>query len=360
MGDVPLPTGLDELTPAWLTAALSDLHPDAVVEDARVVDVVHGTTTKIRLALDLNDVATAVGPPSDVCVKVNFESHAPTTLALFVYVNEARFYRHLRPHLPLVAPAAFYADDDAASGQGLVVMEDLVAAGATFGRNTEPLTADEAAGALDDLAQLHLRWWDDPQLEHLTWLRRSLGRTDSNMAPWGGWDGVWQTMHRPERAALAPPSVNSPERLAKAFDALVAREQAATAPVAVLHGDTHLGNSYRTAAGTLRWLDWQMVRKGRPMREVSYFLGCALDVETRRAAERDLIGHYLDRVASAGAEPPTFDDAWRQHRGWPIWGLICWAVTEDGWQPRDVKSRDGNRFAVRRAPHSTLAVHRTV
>jgi hypothetical protein len=50
------------------------------------------------------------------------------------------------------------------------------------------------------------------------------------------------------------------------------------------------------------------------MRDVSYFLNMALDIDDRRNHERDLLHHYLDARAGRGGVEITFDDAWLAHR----------------------------------------------
>jgi hypothetical protein len=92
------------------------------------------------------------------------------------------------------------------------------------------------------------------------------------------------------------------------------------------------------------------------MREISYFLGSALDIETRRKSERDLIRHYLGALASNGVvEPPAFEDAWQEYRLWPLWGLLCWMVTEDTNQPQAVNIETIRRYATAMQDLETFA-----
>ena len=281
-----------------------------------------------------------------VCLKVNWEAHAKDTLkpgGPAVWCTEGRFYRYLRPHLPAPAPLGYYGDFDDATGQGICIMEDLVQRGAVFGDNTRPLTPDQAALVLDDLADLHAAWWGSPRLDEFQWLLKSFmsnnyknnpARLEAMIAP-------------PERAALLKPDQQDIGLWVKAIDKIVEDEPSSTQPFCLIHGDTHLGNSYYLPGSEkLLWLDWQLVSKGRPPREVNYFLTCALDVETRRANERDLIRHYLEALRSKGVEPPGFDDFWRSYRLWPIWGLVAWGFTGDGWQPVPTIHETMRRFGV--------------
>lgn len=343
-----LPARLEALTPAWLTAALGQRTPGIVVRDLHVTGVVHGTTTKVRLGLDLNLAGRAAGVPEHVCVKINWEPHAEFTLLSAMYANEGRFYRFMREQLPLPAPAGYFGDYDDVTGQGIIVMEDLVEAQAAFGGNHRPLAIDEVAAGLEGLALLHATWWASPVLDGFPWLQTAMspGTLDVQMHTLQV-ERYVQMNQRPERAAvLAPWILDDPDRVGRALEAVCAHEMALQGPRCLIHGDTHLGNSYRKPDGALCWLDWQLVRKGRPMREVSFFIGCALTVDDRRRHEQALLRHYLKCLRARGVEQPSFDAAWLEYRHWPIWGLLAWLGTEDGWQPREAILATLERFST--------------
>jgi len=350
-----LPTRIEAVTPAWLTARLEGRYPGLVVQDIAIVEVIHGTTTKVRANLTLNAAGLGHGVPRAVCIKSNLEDHAPVSMSHGLYDTEALFYRDIRPLIPLPAPLCYYAEADpraadGTSSQGFILLEDVKAQGATFGANTRPVSVDEAAAALEDLATLHAHWWAGDGLDRFSWLETSHGpgtRHARLMEVKGGLPGITELLvGAPERAAVMPASVLEPDRFIAAYDALVAHEMASPEPRCFIHGDTHLGNSYRTTDGKLRWLDWQLVRKGRCFRELSYFLGCALTVEDRRSSERPLIGHYLDHLRAKGVAAPSAETAWGEYRLWPMWGLYCWIVTQDYKQPREVVIETIRRFAV--------------
>jgi aminoglycoside phosphotransferase (APT) family kinase protein len=125
---------------------------------------------------------------------------------------------------------------------------------------------------------------------------------------------------------------DSPERLAHALDELAAYEREHAGPMCVVHGDTHQGNSFLRADGQRLWLDWQMVRKGSPLRDVEYFLVSSLDVDDRRTAAPDLVEHYRQALVAAGAESaPSRDDAWQQFVRWPAYGTECWLGNLNQW-----------------------------
>jgi aminoglycoside phosphotransferase (APT) family kinase protein len=81
----------------------------------------------------------------------------------------------------------------------------------------------------------------------------------------------------------------------------------------VLHGDSHPGNTY-FREGIAGLLDWQVVRRGHPSRDLTYTIVLGLPTADRRTAERDLLDVYAKAFASAGG--PEFDrnELWLRYR----------------------------------------------
>jgi hypothetical protein len=62
--------------------------------------------------------------------------------------------------------------------------------------------------------------------------------------------------------------------------------------------------------------------------DVGYHIGSTLDVDARRAHERDLLTHYLDCLRLNGIDQiPTFTQAWAQLSKGILHGLYLWAIT---------------------------------
>jgi hypothetical protein len=255
----PLPRTLDGVG----TELLSELLGRRVTS-ARRLGGTEGTTDRVRVAL------TGDGVPDSVFVKT--ASHDLGT-RLFgglagLGENEVRFYND-RPDVE--APYAHAAVFDGHTGRFLLVLEDLEARGARFVDTTTPLSVDEAAAALDALRAVHaapapswaLRNSDDPMLPVIA---RALGPLSKRV------EGV------PEAAWVLKeyPSV------ARALD---------DGPLALLHGDPHPGNLY-LVGDRVGLLDWQVVRRGNPLRDVTYLMVLGLTPEDRAKHERDLLAHY--------------------------------------------------------------------
>jgi thiamine kinase-like enzyme len=328
----PLPVQLDQVTPEWLTRTLQLRYPDVAVRDLQIVKVISGHTTKVRLKLDLNDAGRAVGIPEQVCLKANLSGDPLSNNACVV---EAHFYRYVREDLIVPAPVAYYADWDDTDGreQGLVLMEDLAAEGGKFGGSTEPVTIDQAKQALIGFADLHSGWWGSSKLDQNSWLVTSMapGTIDAEQYRYLA-KYIEANVHLPERVAMLPKwFLDEPARLSRAFDTLTAHEQRQTGPHCLIHGDAHLGNTYVRPDGTRLFIDWQLARRGRPWRDITYFLIGSLRIEDRRAADRELLQFYCDQLARRRVAVPSFDHVWNEYRLWPIWGMVSWMANTDAW-----------------------------
>src|SRR5260221_14728993 len=81
-------------------------------------------------------------------------------------------------------------------------------------------------------------------------------------------------------------------------------------PRTLLHGDSHVGQTYITGDGRMGLTDWQATLQGGWGYDFAYLVGSACEPDDRRAWERELLELYLGRLAAAGAPAPGFDDAW--------------------------------------------------
>jgi aminoglycoside phosphotransferase (APT) family kinase protein len=81
----------------------------------------------------------------------------------------------------------------------------------------------------------------------------------------------------------------------------------------VLHGDSHPGNTY-FRDGRAGLLDWQVVRRGHPSRDLTYTLVLGMPTSERRAAERDLLDVYRTALASSGGPDFDGDELWTRYR----------------------------------------------
>jgi hypothetical protein len=331
MAAVVFPTHSALLTPTLLTEALAERQPGVRVESLRVVEEAHCDTgsasTAARAVLDLDYVAGCDrGLPKRVILKtVLIHPGAPSSM----YRNEVRFYRDLRPELDLETPRVFASTFDEESGTFGVVMEDMRLRSARFPNATESMTEPQIKSALGQLAKLHSRFWTSPRFsQDLEWLwtPRSGGFYDFLQGAGGEF-----LRYQVERSAYKQELF---VRLGRSFDEAWtclwnAQKILASEPTTLLHGDTHLGNTYLLPGDRVGLVDWQLMNRGRWSHDVTYLMVTALDIEHRRRHERALLAYYLDRLKAGGAQTvPDMEDAWLLYRQTAIWGfLIGWMIT---------------------------------
>lgn len=335
--DGRLPRKLADITPEWLTALLAHRYPSVVVESFEVVEVINSHTTKLRLALDLNEAGRAAGIPRHVCLKSNWSEGIGTG---DICETEARFYHLMSDPANAADPAraarapipgAYYADwDGDGGGRGIVVLEDLAASPGRFGHSEDHLGIEGVASALESLADLHLAFWNDPKTGALPGSMATPRDYDQMVLLWSYLE---LNIQRPSYRAFLPDWIHeTPERLAQAYDELAAFEREAGGPRCVVHGDSHQGNSYLRDNGDRIWTDWQLARGGHPWRDICYFAVGALSVEERRRAMPELLGAYRERLLEGGAEDvPGHEEAWDHFVRWPVYGMQCWLGNVDQW-----------------------------
>ena len=303
--NVPIrpPASADEITNGWLTAALQGRHPGALVTGVEVVSRSQVTNSHARISVAYDSPSTA---PSSMFVKVlPTDDRRDAVARTRMGPKEVRFYRELARRLKLRVPEVHVAIEDSSDDTFVLLLEDLVDAGARVSDGTWGVGADGAATALEGLAEMHARF-EDP--------KRRAAEAGWVVEPvWGSTYGSTMLQfgldHHRDRlsdnfAAIAEAYINDGRRLFELWT---------TGPKTVIHGDTHIGNLF-FEGDTVGFLDWGLIAVNTPMREVSYFLNMAMDIEERRTHEQALLRHYLAARSSYGASPMTFNEAWAAHR----------------------------------------------
>jgi hypothetical protein len=310
---------------------LQPRYPGLEIPEFERVEIRNGHTTKLRLALEFNAAGREAGIPRNICLKSNwsegFESGEICEL-------EARFYHHVGARADIPIPDSYFSDwDGDGGGRGVVMLEDLALAPGEFGHSTHQLGVDGVARGLESLATLHAAYWGSPELTAWTWLPQSMDHPVDYDQLMRMWDYIRLNLRKPELRSVFPQWLyDTPELFAQAFDELTAFEIAQDAPLCLVHGDAHQGNSFLRDDGERIWLDWQLARKGRPWRDLTYFMLGALSVDERRSSAWDLIRHYRESLIARGASGVLDQDgAWEQFRRWPVYGMQAWAANMDEW-----------------------------
>jgi hypothetical protein len=349
-GHFPLPVAIEEVTPEWLTAALRTRAPGATVRGIEMLEVIHSTTTKLRIRLDLDETGRRAGIAERIIVKGGFQAHSRELHHM--HLREVRGYRDVYPEIPLPSPACYFADYDAERRQGIVIMEDLSARGVEFCHATRPQSFEQVARRLSVLARFHAATWNSRELavggkwgdlvDFFAVMQRFFDKYTSAKN--------WQRLIGSPRGVATSARFHDRKWLIEAWAKVVAFGQ--RLPYCVLHGDVHLGNLYIDTDGTPGFLD-TLASRGPGMLEVSYHVSASVDVADRPRWEGALVQHYLDELARNGATPPSFDDAMRQYGLFLIYGFFIWVTTESHYQAETVNTANAMRVSAALLDHDT-------
>ena len=170
MEPVPPVTGVNDLTPAWCTAALAATTGGATVTDVGIELVGTGQvadTARLRLTYE----PAGAGPATIVAkVPAADETSRGAARVTRTYEIEAGFYRDLAATLPVRTPRCYHAAHDLETDAYVVLLEDV--APAVQGDQMAGCSVDDVAAAVDELALLHGPRWGDESLESIGWLYR--------------------------------------------------------------------------------------------------------------------------------------------------------------------------------------------
>lgn len=317
-----IPTAIDQIDTGWFDSVL-----DRPVADARILNVIHGTATKVQAELTYGD-GTA---PQVVWVKTGLEPHSHSIGNDQVYAGETFFYRTLGGKYETRTPACLFADTDA-QGNSALVLDDLCKLGARFADPVQGGSIDMVASGLRAIARYQAASWMAPELGEIGWLRNGGSYRAADVLDW-----VWNVEHwrdyssRP-RFALVDPSIRDRDLLFRVHSKLQ-DEFWPRAPWALCHGDAHFGQVYALPDGEVRLLDWQCVQVAHWAHDVSYFMVSGLSVADRRAAARDLIAGYVAALREFGvADAPDADAAWEAFCAYAFHGIgwmMCLVEMQD-------------------------------
>jgi hypothetical protein len=327
----PLPGALGDLTEEWLSRALSSKYADVSVTSLEIHPSIVGTGTKVPVTITYNEAGRNLGLPERLVLKGTFGGHEFSEILLNLQLREARFYRDVAPTIEINLPHSYFADLDEQKLRSVVILEDMRDRDVVFCSMMQPIDADTVADLLAQLARLHAATWGSPRLTAFgTWPDWIPGLLTGD----GYWTReAWQACLQQPYAAPVPPALHDYDYLVRALSAMWEANRAS--PQCLVHGDPHLGNTFRDRTGRPGLLDWQMSMEGPYATDFSELMLSALTVEDRRAHERDLLNHYLRALTAEGIDAPSFNDAWLSYRQNALYPVM-WVTIPDVMQKAEV------------------------
>lgn len=341
-----LPTSMENVNAEWLSRMMGYKYPGVVARSMETVELLNSHTTKWRIKVDWNEAGLAAGLPANLCMKANWSGSFDN---VDIHALEARFYHFMVHEMKVPTAKCYYADwDDDGSGHGFIVLEDLVQRGGRFGHSTNANGVDMIMDNLEGLARLHGSLWGSHKISpaNAPWLQTQMDTPVDTDQVRIMWQWIALNLEEPGFCAIAPKHyLADPRKVERAFDRLGEIERALTSPHCIVLGDCHQGNTYILPNGERLWLDWQLVRRGRPWRDLTYFVIGALTIEERRRHHKDMVKQYREYLIATGAQGvPSFEEAWEQTRLWVMYGIQAWVANLDAWGQNGIPMNE--RFFV--------------
>lgn len=320
MPDIPLTP--DAIDAAWLSDALAPRYPGVRVRRVDITARQQWTNDHAWLSVEYDEPAGA--PATLFCKLLPADTKRRAAIAgTGMGLREALFYERLAPGLALRVPTPHVVRYEADSGAFILLLEDLVSSDCTVSDGPTGIAPEAATGALEDLAELHVRFEHPRQRDGIAEWVPPPPASDND---YGARMLRFGLDHHRERLS---------ERFATLAELYIEQRSAlhtlwteGPGPATVIHGDAHIGNLFGDH-GRIGFLDWGMIHIGKPLRDVSYFITMALTPEDRRVHEHELLRHYLRHRDTLGGVHIGFDNAWRAYCAYASYNVVacCHVVT---------------------------------
>jgi Phosphotransferase enzyme family len=296
--EVGLPSGIDDVDAAWMTAVLRV--SGAIGVDATVTSVVNEPyiaggllSLLFRSTLESDDAR------APVTVIVKFPSDIPAQRAMAdafgVYNREVVFYREIAPRSDIAMPVVHAAMTAKDLSNSCIVMEDL--AHLRQPGRTEGVTWDEAVKGIQALARFHSGWHNSPELPDLMDPFISIGapiqRGGLPSIAKNGWPGAKH--HEPD--VLSPDVIALGDMWVDRLDSML--DHMCTNPT-LCHQDWRADNMFLGDDGGIVMIDPQIAGVANGAYDIGYFISQSMERPVRAGRERELIQHYVDAIAEHG------------------------------------------------------------
>jgi Phosphotransferase enzyme family len=342
-----IPQTREDITKELVEGLLRAKFPKIRVSSIEILREVHGTGANICLKVDHRGADKL---PGLMWLKTGFPTvHLDRILSLSLYAREARFYSELQPLVNMRVPNCYAAVHDDASGRGVVLLEDMNQAGATFPGCINPWSVDQMASGLDLLADLHSRSWER------AWIYND--KIGKFLTPGSALEDnfryftleyIISCLEGPV-GAVVPSAVRNAQQIYDAIWRLQPLYQCG--PFCLLHGDAHPGNSFVTVNNEVGFLDWQVYVIGPWAHDFSYWLVGGLSIDDRRRFERELLERYLNRMSRNGVAGIDRNEAWDNYRRFIAYGYWIWVRVPPAQQPAGYNIAVSERFGAAMVDH---------
>jgi hypothetical protein len=322
---IPVPQSIDDVTPAWISAATGWNVTDLQTEQIGVGIGVSSAVYKARL--------TGEGCPKSIVIKQPALDPAAvfTSTMLRMYIREVRYFTTLAPISPMRSPGFYFGQVDEETSNFILLIEDL--SGLRVVDQNVGMSLDDAGRAVDAVAAMHAKWWgtaDQLAAEGTTIsLADPIYPAVLPLVFGEGWEKCTNEMDLPTSISAIGP------RFPGAIEGLLA--SLAAGPNTLAHGDFRADNMLFTSDNELVALDFQLIGTGTGAYDLAYFVTQSLTADDASKGEAELFTRWIEGLRSNGvpAEQVDRDTLWAHYRTAALFCLAYPIVASRGMDLSD-------------------------
>jgi hypothetical protein len=303
------PQEVNQVSAAWLTEALR--HAGAIV-DASVVRVeplefhcwpsYFSKIARLKLEYDNQEP----GAPGTVIVKGRPEIAQQREFGrqFRAFLREIHFYREIAPNEHEInLPGCYYSWLDDATGDGIIILEDL--SHLQCGDQLGELPYEHVSATVKMIGTLHARWWDAPKLAQLSWVPLD------NYTLAEHFHEHWPAFVRLYESRLSPKSMHIGAVVSERMHDIL--NTAKTRPHTLVHCDLRADNLRIDPANPSHTaiLDWQLVTRGLATFDLVRLICESTDFEVD--TQKNLVGIWRDTLLDRGVSGYSQEQAWQDY-----------------------------------------------
>lgn len=325
-----LPQSAEQLTPAWLTAALRSggvLGAGASVAtcEARPLGAGGGLIGVVARA-QLRYAGDAPSAPATLIAK--FPSPVAANRAVAetydMYGREVRFYQELAAATSLPHPRCYFAGRAPRGSDFVLLLEDL--GDRRIGDQVAGSDLADAEVVIDAMAAFHAETFGRTGEPRYAWVlpHANEGQIAGMEAGFAfGWPRFTSELRE-----LIPPRVREwGARVGPATRDILTR--VCSGPQVIAHADFRLENMFfaaRPGHPPFAIVDWQSITKSSPGQDLAYYMTQSVKLEVRRQHERELLRRYREGLLAGGVRDYSESQLWHDYRLGALY-LLDYAVT---------------------------------
>jgi aminoglycoside/choline kinase family phosphotransferase len=344
MAEMIVPMLVTDLTPEWLTSALSTsgaLTSGTVTGvQAQIIGEGVGMVGQLaRLTISYSSDATPLPPHMIAKLPSPYEANRAQMQMFRYYTREALFYREVALRAGVRAPHCYWSAIDFENNLSALLLEDL--GHLEVSDQIAGMTPEHAERAIRAVASLHAKWWASPELDELEWMDYGNGPVTMQAVPL--FDYAWPVfLSNGFEKLLSPEQIALGAAVNKHFGTLL--NDFGGDPRTICHTDFRSENMFFGEPGSeedVVILDWQLTTRSGGPYDVAYLLAQSLTTADRRQHEDRLLALYHQCLVEGGVSI-TFDEVRDAYR---IALMVCLIIPISVGGTLDMANERGRQLA---------------